>query len=102
MRSVLEHAVAWDPYLQKDIDCIQKVQRKGVHMVKSNYDYKNSVTDMINELDWISVADRRRDIRLFNYKIVHGLVAIPSEHILTTADIRTRSIHEEKKIQTTV
>jgi len=53
--------VAWDPYLQKDIDCIQKFQRKGAHMVKSSYYYKNNVTDLINELDWISIADRRRD-----------------------------------------
>ena len=38
----------------------------------------NSVTEMMSNLGWRSIENRRYDARLFMfYKIVYGLVAIP-------------------------
>ena len=38
MRPLLEYGSAvWDPYLQKDIQSIEMVQRRAAHLVKSDY-----------------------------------------------------------------
>ena len=38
VRSVIEYgAIVWDPYLQQDIDRLDRVQRKGVRFIKGDY-----------------------------------------------------------------
>ncbi len=92
VRSILEYASAvWDPYLQKDINLIERVQRKAARFVKGDYrvylkeeqEYV-SVSKMIEDLKWKDLADRRRDTRLtLFYKIVHNHVNIePDETII--------------------
>ena len=52
MRSTLEYgATIWDPYLEKDIIKIEKIQRKAVRFIRNNYRSKTpgSVTNMQNE-----------------------------------------------------
>ena len=47
----LEYASAvWDPYLSKDIDAIERVQRITARWAKSNYNWENSVSTMLSEL----------------------------------------------------
>ena len=63
----------------------------------SDSDRTSSVSAMIRQLGWDSLADRRRDIRLsLFYKAVHELTAIPTEEVLVKADDRTRSSHPYK------
>ena len=47
------------------------------------YDRKASVTEMVNNLGWRSLEQRRADARLcLFYRIVYGIVAIPlPDHI---------------------
>ncbi len=74
IRSVLEYSAAvWDPYLKKDTDKLEKLQRKAARFTTSNYDRTSSVTEILSDLRRSKPADRRRDFRLaLFYKVVKG------------------------------
>ena len=76
----LEYAsVAWDPYLQKDISALERVQRKAARLCSQNYSKYASVAGMIKNLGWDTLELRRRKARLaLMYKLNHGLVDIDS------------------------
>ena len=58
-----------------------------------HYKLQRSVTEMLDKLDLPSLEQRRKKQRLtMMFKIVHGLVAVPSSH-LVQADSRTRANH---------
>ena len=55
------------------------VQRRAARFVMADYDQKNSVTQMLNNLQWQSLHERRAKSKvIIMYRIVHGLVAIPA------------------------
>ena len=84
-RSQLEYCSSiWDPILNKDSDSIEKVQRKAARWARGQYG-SISVTQLLKDLKWRPLADRRRDHRIILlYKILHGSVNIPPR----TVDIR--------------
>ncbi len=94
----MEYAcTAWDPHHKRDIDALEKVQRRAARVVCDDYDYTSSVTCMLQELGWQDLAGRRRDLRLILlFKIVHGFIAVPPSENLVPADKRTRSSHQYK------
>ena len=98
VRSKLEYSASiWDPHKRKDIDKLERVQRRAARFVCNDSSYRSSVTSMIRDLGWQELASRRRDIRLaLFYKVVHHLVAVPTEDILVEADSRTRASHRFK------
>ena len=54
VRYVLDYSASvWDPYLQKDIDRIESIQRRGARFVQKDYQRTSSVTSMMNDLGWI-------------------------------------------------
>ena len=60
VRPVLDYASSvWDPPLQKDIDKVQAVQRRGARYVCNRYHNTSSPTDMLQELDWEPMQQRR-------------------------------------------
>ena len=53
VRSTLEYSfIVWDPYLQKDIDKLQKVQRQAARFITGNYISRDQgfVSQMLAEL----------------------------------------------------
>ena len=84
VRSVLEYSCSvWDPHLEKDISRIEGIQRKAARFVKSDYSSYNSVTDMMTDLKWKPLQQRRREHRLtLLYKIINNLIAIPPEELI--------------------
>ena len=64
-------APIWDPYLQKDIASLEKVQRKAARWVKSDYSFKNSVSTMLKDLKWDPLADRRKTSKLGLFHKIH-------------------------------
>ena len=98
IRSRVEYgAVVWDPYLAKDVQSIEAVQRKTARFVCKNFQRTASVTDMINTLGWDTLESRREKARLKQLnKIIGGRVAIPHEEYLTPNNTRTRSISSTK------
>jgi hypothetical protein len=106
VRSILDYASAiWDPHLQKNITKLDQVQRRAARFVKHEYriynkeeQQYNSVTNMIKELGWKDLADRRRDIRLsLLYKIINEDVNICTKDTLIPARGRTRKSQQSNK-----
>ena len=75
VRSVLEYSsTVWDPHYGQDIKQIEMIQRRAARFVKNDYGKYSSVTQMMSELNWKSLQDRRRDSRLvLLYKIINEL-----------------------------
>ncbi len=83
----------WDPYTVEDKKKLEGIQRRAARFVKHDYDWHSSVTSMLKELNWLSLEERRRNIRMtMMFKVVNGLVAIDSQ------DISNRIVELVKKI----
>ena len=82
VRAQLEYAaVVWDPSLHRDIDILEKVQRKAARWAKGQYGV-TSVTTLLRDLKWDPLADRRQNQRLIlMYKIMNSLIAIPPDKV---------------------
>ena len=84
----------WDPYQKQQVNQIEMVQRRAARFVLDRpyrRDTRDSVTSMLQELQWKSLAERRRDRNVtFMYKITNGLVAVPPEYHPTPWITRSR------------
>ena len=79
VRPHLEYAcTVWDTHTQVNIRRLDSVQRRAARYVCNCWHNTSSVSEMLNELSWGSLARRREQARLcMIYKVVHGLVDIP-------------------------
>ena len=104
VRPKLEYSCSvWDPYTSEHTQKLEMVQRRAARYAMNNYHNTSSVTDMIDTLQWPTLAERRLKTRLcIFYKIVHCLIAVPATHILIPTDTRTRHSHSQtyRHIQT--
>ena len=68
VRPTLEYsATIWDPFTQKNISKLEKVQRSaGDLYVVTTVPRHSSVTSMLQSLEWPSLQDRRKVARLAN------------------------------------
>ena len=65
VRPQLEYASAvWDPHMKVQISQIEQVQRRAARWTASNFDRQSSVTEMVTQLGWQSLEQRRADARL--------------------------------------
>merc|ERR1712102_137795 len=67
IRSTLEYgSTIWDPYLQKDINKIEKIQKRAARFIKQDYRSREagSMTAMLEELGLPSLEAHRRENRL--------------------------------------
>ena len=96
VRPNVEYASAvWDPYQQNDMDRIERVQRRAARYVLHRHGNRSSVTDMLDQLKWKPLKDRRKEARLnMMYKINNNLVNINKEGRLTKPLRRTRGANE--------
>ena len=85
VRPTVEYcSTVWDPYTKIQTSTIEKVQRRAARWVTGRFHNISSVSDMIQELGWRDLNQRRVDSRLaMMYKIKHGLVNIPFGHFVT-------------------
>jgi len=75
-------ATVWDPYTHKLCNKVEMVQRRAARFVSNRWGFKDSVTDMLNNLKWPSLADRRKQSRLaMIYKIHYNLIPITFENM---------------------
>ena len=79
VRPQLEYvAPVRDPYTKEKTLQLEKIQRRAARWTTSNYDYRSSVTSMLDQLSWRTLEQRRADARLcLFYKMIHGIVAVP-------------------------
>ncbi|KAL8561583.1 hypothetical protein ACOMHN_024819 [Nucella lapillus] len=97
IRPLLEYGcITWSPYLQQDINRLEKIQRLSARFITNDYSTRSpgAITNMLSTLELPTLQQRRRDLRLaFFYKVVEGLVpAIPSADILTPSKTGRRII----------
>ena len=88
----------WNPYSSKDIAKIESIQRQAARFVLNKYQYRESVSAMINELNWLSL-EKRRQIACLNllYKIKTNQVAInPLIYLQPMSQTITRASHPDK------
>ena len=80
VRPTLEFAsTVWEPHQQELVSQLEMVQRRAAPFVKSDFDKKHSVTDILHDLQWQTLSERRAHSKtIMMYRIVFGLIAIPS------------------------
>ena len=84
VRPTLEYAsTVWDPYQQNDKHRLEMVQRRAARYVTNRYHYTESVSDMLGQLKWPTLEDRRKNNRLaMMFKIRNEKVDINASHKL--------------------
>ena len=102
VRPQVEYASAvWSPCTKENINKIEKVQRMAAIWVSNDYSLYSSVTDMLSNLGWRSLENRRTDTHLVMfYKIVYGLVVIPLPSYFEHPEVKTRHMHSLSYRQT--
>ncbi|KAI8517018.1 phosphoinositide-3-kinase, regulatory subunit 4 [Branchiostoma belcheri] len=98
VRPHLEYsATVWDPYTTKGIQAVEAVQRRAARVTLNDYQRTSSVTQMLNNLQWPLLSERRRKARLTTfYKLTHNIIKIPTSNLLKPAQGRTRGSHQYK------
>ena len=83
VRPTLEYACSvWDPYLKKDINKLEKVQRRAARFVTNNYDFKTDCSKILKDLNWTPLSERRAKIKTtLVYKAQNNLLHIPLNHL---------------------
>ena len=90
---LLEYAApAWSPHLHRDIDMLEKVQKRAARWVcGTSWDTQHqrwfhSYSDLCHKLKWISLHNRRTLLCHYQtYKIVHSIDCI---HLTITSSSR--------------
>ena len=74
----------WNPYSKSQVYQLEKVQRTAARWTCKRWRNTSHVSDMLNELDWPTLEDRREQASLaFFHKIHSGNVAIERNKYLT-------------------
>ena len=96
----LEYAAPiWHPYNETETKKVEKVQKTAARWTCRRWHNKSNVNDMLNDLDWPSLEDRRLKSSLtFFYKIHSGTVSLDKDKCLTPAPrLRsTRASHDSQ------
>ena len=79
VRPQLEYASAvWYPHTKVRTSQLEQVQRRAARWTASNYDWQASATQIVQDLGWHTMEQRRADARVcLFYKVIHGLVTVP-------------------------
>ena len=67
----------WSPYHNKDMQCIEAVQRRAARFTVNCYSRYQSVSNILQKINWPTLEECRNELKLIMmYKIVHGHVHI--------------------------
>ena len=70
---------------------LESVQRRSARFVLNDYARLSSVTNMLQRLGWSTLEQRRNSLKIFMlYKIIHGIVHIDYDEVLTRNENPTR------------
>lgn len=81
----LEYAASiWDPHIQRNINAVERVQRRAARFVQNQYQQTSSVTALLEQLQWPTLQLRRQQAKIIMlHRIIHNFVDIPNLLILT-------------------
>ena len=81
-------SVVWHPWQKHLGHKVEIVQRAAARYVCNNYDFSSSVTNMLRELQWKTLYQRRiHNSLIFLYKIQHQLVFVEHNHLVHTRNL---------------
>jgi hypothetical protein len=85
VRPSLEYSASvWDPHTQQNIKKLEAVQRRSARFVLNRYHNTSSPTEMLEQLQWPSLAQRRRIQRLsIFHKMYHNHVSFNLHNYIT-------------------
>ncbi len=91
----LEFAIqAWSPWLQKDKETLEKVQRRAVGMVSGLKG--RTYEERLEELDMTTLEERRHQLDMFQtFKIIGGHDAVEKQHwfsMATNSTVSTKQV----------
>ena len=92
-------APIWHPWNETETKMMEKVQKTAAMWTCRQWRNRSSVNDMLDELEWPSLEDRRVMSSLtFFYKIHNGTVSLDKDKYLTPAPIlrSTRASHDSQ------
>ena len=76
------------------------IQHRAAHFVLNKpwpRHHRDSITEMLNELNWPSLQERRKQARLILlYKIVNHLLLVPNRCLPSLNQTATRTHHDQK------
>ena len=74
VRPTVEYAsAAWNPHQKGDIQKLEMIQRRAARFVQNRYHNTSSVSDMIDQLEWPTLEERRRTASLsVMYKLMNN------------------------------
>jgi len=100
VRPILEYtSTVWAPYAKTHIMTLEKIQLRTAHFVCNNYSNYNSVTSMLDMLNWLSLGQRRRLAKCIKfYKIINNKVSVDIHQYLQPSSLHTQG-HDTKFIQ---
>ena len=92
VRPLVEYsATVWDPTSAKSVHQLEMVQRRAARFVLNRYHYTSSVDNMLRELEWPTLQQRREDMRLtMMYKLHNNVVPFPTQTYITPVIGSTR------------
>ena len=95
VRPIIEYSSSvWDPHLKKDIDKLEKIQRRAARFVNNDYSYYSSPTQLMAGLGWAPLAERRAKAKIKTfYKAKNNMLHIPINHLVTNNTSTRRSGH---------
>ena len=96
VRPKLEYGCSvWDPHQQKQIDSIEKVQKRAARFVTKNYARTEGNTQKnMTSLGWPPLRERRAKTKLLLYKSLNGQIHIPVEDLaFRTSNTRSNNLN---------
>ena len=70
-------------HLKKDIDSLEKIQRRAARFVNNDFKYSSSPTQMMASLGWVPLAERRAKAKVKTvYKANNNILHIPICHFI--------------------
>jgi len=75
-----------NPHMQKDINTKERSQRQAARFVLNNFSTYASVSQMLTNLNWLTIAHcRAQQKAIMMFKIVNHLINIPASSYLSLA-----------------
>ena len=98
VRPHLDYATAsWDPYTKKNIDDIEKIQRRAARFVTNKHGKDYSITAILNDLDWTPMEVRRKTHRLTTlFKMINNDIDINHNKFIQAKTSRHRRGHSNQ------
>ena len=81
----------WDPFTERNISSLEKIQRLGARFVNNSFSRYDEVTPMLQDLGWEPLQERRAKTKVTTlFKARNTLIDLPLNH-LRVSQVSTRS-----------